>query len=71
MVIELPIYDPDPNRTRKRTQRILIAEGRAARRAGLPKTACPAFKVADMAIDWKCGWRWEDERIRNIEGASQ
>jgi hypothetical protein len=27
----------------------------------LPITACPPFKIEDMAIDWRNGWRWEQE----------
>jgi hypothetical protein len=66
MVINLPSYDPDPNRTRRRSARVLNAEGRDARRLGLAITYCPRFPNADMVIDWKSGWRWEDERLRRL-----
>jgi len=59
---KLPLApDPDPKRTEERTRDLLIAEGRAAFRAGLPVTKCPPFKDPDMGIDWRFGWRWEQE----------
>jgi hypothetical protein len=51
--------DPDPKRTAKCIRDTLIAEGRAAYRAGVSE--CPPFKDADMAINWRLGWRWEQE----------
>lgn len=45
----------------KRTQRLLIEDGRAAYRAGRPMASCPFFKDSDMTIDWMNGWRWESE----------
>ena len=59
--------DPDPKRTAKRTRDALIAEGRAAYRSGVPE--CPPFKDADMAINWRLGWRWEQEAASPAEAA--
>lgn len=60
-----PIYsDPQTSeRMRKETRDACIAEGRTARRLGCPKSACPPFRIPDMAINWSLGWRWEDEDI--------
>ena len=56
-----PIADPDPEITARRTRDLLIAEGRAAFRAGMQITKCPLFNDPDMGIDWRNGWRWEQE----------
>lgn len=53
--------DPNPAETAKRLMRSVQDEGRAAYRAGVPLHRCPDFKIADMRIDWKLGWRWEQE----------
>ena len=39
------------------------AEGAAARKVGVPISKCPPFVDSDMAVDWKIGWRYEDEYI--------
>jgi hypothetical protein len=61
-VTKLPLaVDPDPTATEKRTRDMLIQEGRAAYRAGLPIKRCPRFKDNDMQINWRFGWLWESE----------
>jgi ribosome modulation factor len=42
----------------------IIQEGRTARICGIPKTACPRFVVTDWDIDWRNGWRWQDEEMK-------
>ena len=48
----------------KRVQSGCIQDGRASRRAGIPISRCPAYRDNDMVIDWRNGWRWEDEELR-------
>jgi hypothetical protein len=55
------VPDPDPARTAKETQRLVIEEGRAAYRAGIGADRCLRFKDPDMRIDWANGHRWERE----------
>lgn len=62
--LELPQPAPDPYPKVKRVRALLVEEGRVARRAGWPSSRCPSFKIKDMEINWKLGWRREDEEIR-------
>ena len=43
---------------------LLVRDGRTARRLGFSVDQCPPFRLDDMAISWRMGWRWEDEDIR-------
>lgn len=64
---ELPLVTLRPDQWRweaRQTQSLLIEEGRAYRRSGFPIKACPRLRFKDMEIDWKNGWRWEDEEIK-------
>lgn len=59
-----PIYDPrDPKKRDQEMYGKIVAEGRAARRAGLRIDKCPPYREEDWAISWRMGWRWEDEEI--------
>lgn len=58
----------DQKRLDRARQDRLVSEGRAARRLGFPVTNCPPFKDNDMAIDWRNGWRWEDQAIAARKG---
>ena len=58
---ELPIHDPDPERSKREVQQRIIIEGRHAYRLGFPITDCPPYAIEDWAIDWRNGWRWEKE----------
>lgn len=56
---KLPLApDPDPNRTEGQTQDMLVADGRAAFRCGIPIEECPPFRLIEMAVAWRNGWRW-------------
>ncbi len=59
-----PIYDPDPERSEREIMEAIIAEGRAARRLGIPRDRCPPYRINDWCIYWGHGWRWEDEEIK-------
>jgi ribosome modulation factor len=41
-----------------------IKDGYAARAMGQPLSACPLYKIEDMAISWRSGWRRADEKIK-------
>jgi hypothetical protein len=56
--------DPDPERTKRKLRELLVQQGRSARRAGFEVTSCPPFRLNEMAVDWRNGWRWEDESIK-------
>jgi hypothetical protein len=58
---KLPIFENDASRNF--VHDACFAEGRTARRCGIPLSECPPFRVSDMAIDWCNGWRLEDEDI--------
>lgn len=59
---KLPIFDPDPQRTAKETQAMLVMDGRCAYISGLPKDHCLGRIIDnDLRIDWANGWRWEQE----------
>lgn len=66
-----PLVKLTPNQQKhadKETQRLVIEEGRAARRAGLPKDHFIGnIKIAELNSDWHNGWRWEDEEIKARE----
>ena len=46
---------------RKAVRRGAQKEGDAARRAGLAIRKCPPFVDPDMTVDWRIGWRYEDQ----------
>jgi hypothetical protein len=64
-IFDLPIAPFPSAQARRdwetRIRRECIRDGRASRALGIAIAACPPFCDPDMAIDWKNGWRWEDE----------
>ncbi len=58
-MLNRPVPGPGSQRSRDRAlQRSLMAEGAAAWRAGLGIERCPPFRIAEMAILWRRGWRF-------------
>ena len=67
-ITKLPIVKLSPEQERSFAGKVrveVIAEGRATRRAGLPKDYITSrIRDPDLALDWQNGWRWEDEEIK-------
>jgi len=56
-----PLSFGDENVIKTTLRNDIQAEGAAARRANLPVEKCPKFIDEDMAVNWRIGWRHEDE----------
>lgn len=69
---DLPIHDPDPERTAQRVREELVMHGTSAYIVGLSVDRCPPFNV-DMAASWRIGWYNAHEKhwLRNQEAASR
>lgn len=59
---ELPMMkDNNPEETARRIWGNLVQEGRNAYRMLIDISRCPPYRLLDMTIAWKLGWRWEAE----------
>lgn len=57
----IPVYDPEPEKTRQKVWDACTRHGYASRVCGMKMADCPPYVDDDMAISWRMGWRQADE----------